>query len=155
MPKVAQAIRVAIADKEKKVRVAGLNLLQKMNISKDLMVNLLADVINTKTMEEKQAAILTLGKLPVENSQKLFNDLLNKMAAGKLPADVYLELGEAIDSTRSAELVTRYKSISTKLSPDEMTAAYRRKLTRWRCRSWKGYLFQKSKRAMYQVSCVR
>ena len=123
-PKVADAISVAIADKEKKVRVAGLNLLQKMNISKDLMVKLLTDVINTKTMEEKQAALLTLGKLPVENSRKVFDDLLAKMSAGKLPADVYLELGEAIDSTRSNELITKYKSISAQLSPDDLTAAY-------------------------------
>ena len=123
-PKVADAISIAIADKEKKVRVAGLNLLQKMNISKDLMVKLLTDVINTKTMEEKQAALLTLGKLPVENSRKVFDDLLAKMSAGKLPADVYLELGEAIDSTRSNELITKYKSISAQLSPDDLTAAY-------------------------------
>lgn len=95
-----------------------------MNISKELMVSLLSDVINTKTMEEKQAALLTLGKLPVENSRKFFDELLNKMAAGKLAPDIYLELGEAIDSTRSPELITRYKNISAKLSPDELTAAY-------------------------------
>lgn len=123
-PKAADAISVAIADKEKRVRVAGLNLLQKMNISKELMVKLLNDVINTKTMEEKQAAILTLGKLPVENSKKVFDDLLMKMEGGKLPADVYLELGEAIDSTGSQELATKYKSIGSKLSADDVTAAY-------------------------------
>ena len=123
-PKVADAISLAIADKEKKVRVAGLNLLQKMDISKDLMVKLLTDVINTKTMEEKQAALLTLGKLPVQNSQKVFDDLLNQMSAGKLPADVYLELGEAIDSTGSTDLANKYKTISAKLSTDDLTAAY-------------------------------
>ena len=123
-PKVADAISVSIADKEKRVRVAGLNLLQKMNISKDLMVKLLTDVINTKTMEEKQAALLTLGKLPVQNTQKVFDDLLTQMSAGKLPADVYLELGEAIDSTGSADLANKYKMISGKLSPDDVTAAY-------------------------------
>ena len=123
-PQVADAVSIAIADKEKTVRVAGLNLLQKMNISKDLMVKLLSDVINTKTMEEKQAALLTLGKLPVQNSQKVFDELLNKMSTGKLPPDVYLELGEALDSTGSTDLVNKYQSISAKLSPDDLTAAY-------------------------------
>jgi putative heme-binding domain-containing protein len=121
---VAQAIRHALSDKEKMVRVAGLDLLQKMNISKELMVNLLSKVITTKTMEEKQAALLTLGKLPVENSQKFFNKLLNKMAGGKLAPDIYLELGEAIDSTRSPQLIARYKNISAKLSPDELVSSY-------------------------------
>ena len=123
-PNVADAVSVAIADKEKKVRVAGLNLLQKMNISKELMVNLLTNVINTKTMEEKQAALLTLGKLPVENSRKVFDDLLSRMEAGKIPPDIYLELGEALDSTGSSELVNRYKAVSSKLSPNDLTAAY-------------------------------
>ena len=123
-PQVEQAIKHALTDKEKTVRVAGLDLLEKMSIPKDLMVTLLTDVIATKTMEEKQAAILTLGKLPTENSNKLFDELLNKMAAGKLGPDVYLELGEAIDSTRSPQLIARYKEISSKLSPDELTASY-------------------------------
>ncbi|MBC7826883.1 MAG: HEAT repeat domain-containing protein [Chitinophagaceae bacterium] len=121
---VAQAIRQALSDRDKTVRVAGLNLLQKMDIPKDLMVDLLSDVINTKTMEEKQAALLTLGKLPIENSRKFFDDLLNKMTAGKLAPDIYLELGEALDSTRAADLIARYKIISSKLSPDDLTSAY-------------------------------
>ena len=42
---IGQAISRAIADKEKPVRIAGLGLMQKMNIDKDLMVTLLSDVI--------------------------------------------------------------------------------------------------------------
>jgi putative membrane-bound dehydrogenase-like protein len=123
-PSVEQAIRLALSDKEKDVRVAGLDLLEQLNISKDVMVSLLTDVINTKPMEEKQAAILTLGKLPVANTSKTFDDLLNKMEAGRLGTDVYLELGEAIDSTHSQPLITRYKSISSKLSSNDLMASY-------------------------------
>lgn len=123
-PQVEEAIRHALSDKEKTVRVAGLDLLEKLNIPKATMVALLTDVMATKTMEEKQAAVLTLGKLPLENSNKTFENLLHKMAAGKLGPDVYLELGEAIDSTRSPQLIARYKEISGKLSPDDLMASY-------------------------------
>jgi putative heme-binding domain-containing protein len=119
-----KAIQLALADKEKRVRVAGLDLLGKMDISKDLMVSLLSDVINTRTTEEKQAALLTLGKLPVENSRKVFDGLLTKLSDGKLPAEVHLELAEAIDSTRSSELKTRYNEVTAKLSPDAVAATY-------------------------------
>jgi putative heme-binding domain-containing protein len=81
-------------------------------------------VVNTKTTEEKQAALLTLGKLPVENSLKFFEDQLQKMATGKLSPDVYLELGEAIDSTRSPLLTSRYQQIAATLSPNDLTASY-------------------------------
>ena len=123
-PQISEAIKQAMADKDKTVRVAGIDLIAKMNIPKELMVSLLSDVINTKTTEEKQAALLTLGNLPVQNTEKVFDDLLQKMSAGKLSPDIYLELGEAIDSSGSPELITKYKQINATLSPDTLAAAY-------------------------------
>lgn len=121
---IGTAIQQALADKDKSVRIAGIDLIDKMNIPKELMVSLLSDVINTKTTEEKQAALLTLGSLPVQNTSKVFDDLLKKMSSGKLSSDIYLELAEAIDSSRSAELITSYKKISSTLSPDTLASAY-------------------------------
>lgn len=123
-PLAEQGIKLALADKEKDVRVAGLDLLEKMKISQAVMVTLLTDVINTRSMEEKQAAMLTLGKLPLQHTQSTLQALLDKMAAGKLSTDIYLELGEAIDSSRSPQLIARYKEVSGKLSPDDLTASY-------------------------------
>lgn len=126
-PQIGQAIKQALSDGEKSVRVAGLDLLAKTDLSKELMVSLLSEVINTRTTEEKQAALLTLGKLPVENSQKVFDQLLKKMADGKLPPEIQLELAEAIDSTHSSQLLARYKEISSKSSkssPDALVASY-------------------------------
>jgi quinoprotein glucose dehydrogenase len=122
--KMDEAIKHAMADKDKTVRIAGIALIDKLNISKQLMASLLSDVINTKTTEEKQASLITLGKLPVENTGKIFDGLLGQMAAGKLPPDIHLELGEAIDSSGSSELIGRYKQISNSLSPDALLAAY-------------------------------
>lgn len=119
-----QGIKLALADKEKDVRVAGLDLLEKMKISKAVMVSLLADVINTRSVEEQQAAVLTLGKLPAAETQSTFEGLLNKMADNKLNSGILLELGEAIDSSRSPQLIARYKEISGKLSPDALLASY-------------------------------
>jgi putative membrane-bound dehydrogenase-like protein len=122
--KMDEAIKHAMADKDKSVRIAGIALIDKLNISKQLMASLLSDVINTKTTEEKQASLITLGKLPVENTGKIFDGLLTQMAAGKLPPDIHLELGEAIDSSGSSELIGRYKQIISTLSPDALLAAY-------------------------------
>jgi putative heme-binding domain-containing protein len=46
------------------------------------------------------------------------------MANGKLSPDVYFELGEAIDSTHSQQLMARYKDATHKLSKDELTASF-------------------------------
>ena len=102
------AIAQAISDREKMVRIAGIDLLGKANVSPVVMVKLLSDVINTKSTEEKQAALLTLGKLPVALSGRVINAQLDKMAAGTLSPEVYIELSEAIDSTHDASW---YRSI--------------------------------------------
>lgn len=123
-PSLETSVKLALSDKEKDVRIAGLQQLQEMKISKDLMVSLLSQVIATKTMEEKQAAILTLGRLPSQNSGKALGALMDKMEAGALSPDLYLELGEAADSSRMPELISRYKSVSQKISPDDLKASY-------------------------------
>jgi len=122
--RIGAAIQQAVSDKEKLVRIAGIDLLGKSDVSPQLMVNLLSNVINTKSTEEKQAALLTLGKMPIAFSGKVFNAQLDKMAAGTLSPDVYIELSEAIDSTHEQSLMARYKKISAGLSSDELTAAY-------------------------------
>ena len=121
---IGDAITKALSDKEKSVRIVGLDLLPKMDISKELMVTLITDVINTKTVEEKQAAITTLGSLPLTNSQVVFEQLLNKMKDGKLAPEIYLELADAIDSTKSTQLISQFKEISKVQSPDSVKASY-------------------------------
>jgi putative membrane-bound dehydrogenase-like protein len=121
---IGEAIRQALSDNEKSVRIAGLDLLAKSNMPKPIMVSLLSDVINKRTTEEKQAALITLGNLPVENSLQVLGKLLDKMAAGNLPPEIHLELAEAIDSTHAPQLITRYKEINATLSPDSLQAAY-------------------------------
>ncbi|MGK6350179.1 HEAT repeat domain-containing protein [Parapedobacter sp. DT-150] len=123
-PQQEQAIKLALADREKAVRVAGLELLEHMSIPPPVMVELLADVIATRTMEEQQAAIISLGRLPLDHTGDVFGQLLDDMEQDKLDRNLYLELGEAIDSTRSEQLIARYKAVSKQLSPDELLASY-------------------------------
>jgi quinoprotein glucose dehydrogenase len=61
----------------------------------------------------------------VKNSQKVFDGLLQQMAAGKLAPEIQLELAEAIDSTRSPQLIARHKAITSKLSPDATAASFK------------------------------
>lgn len=122
---IGEAIKQALSDNDKSVRVVALDLLAKTDMPQDVMVSLLSDVINTRTTEEKQAALITLGSLPVENSREVLEDLLNKLADGNLPTEIHLELSEAIDSTHASSLINRYKEINATLSPDSLMAAYK------------------------------
>jgi putative membrane-bound dehydrogenase-like protein len=122
--KIGETIRQALSDRDKAVRVVGIDLIGKLNIPKVLMVSLLSDVINTKTPEEKQAALLTLGRVPVQHSGKVFDALLQQMAGGKLSPEIYLDLEEAIDSTHSAALKATYKKVSGAQASGDILTAY-------------------------------
>jgi hypothetical protein len=119
-----EAIKLAMTDREKNVRITAISLIDKLNIPKQLMADLLSDVIKTRTTEEKQASLTTLGKLPLVNTEKVLDGLLQQMAAGKLPPDINLELEEAIDSSGSSALIKRYQDISGSLSKDALLASY-------------------------------
>jgi len=119
-----QAIQQALSDRDKNVRVAGLDLLSTVDIPKDLMINLLNEVIATRSVEEKQAAVLTLGAIPLEFSQAPLEELLTRLEEGKLAPEIQLELAEALEATSSEELYNRYEKFNAGLSEDSLMASY-------------------------------
>jgi quinoprotein glucose dehydrogenase len=123
-----QAIEKALAANDKSVRVAGLTLLEQLELDKELKVNLLSEVIEKRTTEEKQAALIALGKLPVENTKETFDKLLVKMAEDKLPTDILLELSEAVESANDPSLTAKYADAAAKLWDGNMIASYQSSL---------------------------
>ena len=125
---IGKAIEAALSDNDKQVRVAALDLIGKTTMPKAQMVTLLTEVLQNRSKEEKQAALLTLGKLPVTNTQAVFDQLLTDLSAGKIPVDISLELEEAIAETHSPQLIAKHKAILAKQSPDAVLASYQASL---------------------------
>ncbi|MCC5936605.1 MAG: HEAT repeat domain-containing protein [Lunatimonas sp.] len=137
-----RAIERALTDRAKNVRVAGLDLLENLNVSADLMAGLLSDVIEKQTLEERQAALITLGKVQVEFSGPVFHGLLDKLERNNLSPEIELELGEALQSSGSEELQSRYAAIQEKLTPDQILASYRGSMYGGDERRGRGIFFQ-------------
>ncbi|GAB3545049.1 HEAT repeat domain-containing protein [Spirosoma fluminis] len=121
---IGKAIETALADDDKRVRVAALDLIGKTSMPKAQMVAQLSEVLKTHSTEEKQAALLTLGKLPIADTKPVFDQLLTDLSANKVPVAISLELEEAIAETRSAALINQHKAILAKQSPDAVLASY-------------------------------
>lgn len=117
-------IKLALADKDRNLRVAGLDLLKQLNIEQDLVVELLAEVIKNRTMEEKQAAVLSLGTFTSSQAISLMEELLDQLEEGTLPPEIHLELIEAIEKSGSSNLMGRLEAFNKGLSPDSLTASY-------------------------------
>jgi mono/diheme cytochrome c family protein len=119
-----QTIRLAMNDKEKSVRAVGLKMIGSLNIPREVMVVLLENVIKTRTPEEKQAAVTVLGKLPLTHTEKVFAAMLDQMEKKQLPLEVHFELSDAIDSTGSASLKSRYEKLITTTGKDSLKARF-------------------------------
>ncbi len=66
------------------MRVVALDLLAETNVPAQ-MTTLLSEVIDTRTTEEQQAALLTLATLPLEHTQPVLENLLQQLEDGNLP----------------------------------------------------------------------
>ncbi|MDT0689588.1 HEAT repeat domain-containing protein [Salegentibacter sp. F188] len=119
-----KAIQQAISDSEKSVRIKGLELLATQEVSEELTASLLAEIIKKRSSEEKQAAVLTLGSLPVEYSGDIFGDLLDQMEQGELAPEIHLELADAIERTHSEILESRYESIRIDMESESMLSSF-------------------------------
>jgi len=118
------ALKQAIADKAKPVRVAGLDLLQRSSLSRTLVVDLLNEVIRKGTTEERQAAIMALGTLPFKDTEKTLTGLVDRMEKKTLSPEVFFELSDALDASGSDALKRRYQSLAKSGSADSLEAAF-------------------------------
>ena len=121
---MSKALEVALSDEEKLVRVVALDLLAESDLPPAQMTALLSDVIDTRTTEEQQAALLTLATLPLEHTQPVLEDLLQQLEDGKLSPGIQLELADAVDSTHSADMKSRLAQIRANQSDDAIAASY-------------------------------
>ncbi|MFP4342852.1 MAG: HEAT repeat domain-containing protein, partial [Cyclobacteriaceae bacterium] len=121
---IDQAIEQALSDADKSVRVAGLEMMEELPIADDLKVTLLTEVIDNQTVEEKQAALLTLGSLPAAASEPALERLLSQYENGNLTPGIQLELTEAIESSNSSALAERLAEIRSGMSDDELAVNY-------------------------------
>ena len=123
------AIKLGLSDKDKSVRIIALDLLAKSDMPKDETALLLSQVIEKRTTEEKQAALITLAALPLNNTQKIFENLLTQKKKGTLAPEVDVELEEAVMKLGSADLKQRYKEATVYTGQDSLFQKYRGTLT--------------------------
>ncbi len=123
--KLSDAVKQALSDKAKSVRVVALDLLPRTDMPDETMVSLLSEVIAKRTTEEKQAAVTTLGSLRSASAERILGNLLNDLGDGKLTPEIHLELSEAIEDIGSLPLKERYTEVVSRLVPDSLKGAYK------------------------------
>jgi len=85
-------------------------------------------VIEKQTTEEKQAAIVALGKLPYSATKESFDALIAKMDKKNIQSDVLLELSEAVENINDPGLQEKYTKSETAFWGGNQLASYQSSL---------------------------
>ncbi|WP_332910500.1 hypothetical protein [Algoriphagus boritolerans] len=115
----------------------------------------MTDIIQNRTVPEKQTALLTLASLEGSKDLPVWKQILADFDDGKLPEGTWIELEEAITQTESSELKAEFTSLLDKRAGDEPWKKICRGIGRGQQSKREKYIFRKSNRTVYSLPCLQ
>ena len=100
-------IRQGMNDPDADVRTTALGLVNGQTMSTETLEAISATIFDKGSVKEQQQLIRVLSGIPVAKTERILGSLIDRMANKQLSPSLALELGEAIDSTKSAPLIAK------------------------------------------------
>nr|WP_295930977.1 PVC-type heme-binding CxxCH protein [uncultured Dyadobacter sp.] len=100
-------MKKGMSDSDADVRTAALGMVGSVTMSREALTDISNTIFEKGSVREQQQILKVLGSLPVTKTETIFTGLIGKMADNKLPQNLLLDLGEAIDSTKSSALIAK------------------------------------------------
>ncbi len=121
---IEDAVRAAIGDDARSVRMAALRLIPGLELSDDTNAELLAAAVEAGSMEERQSALAALGELDSDETRDVLRSLVDSLEAGSLPPEIQLDLLEAVEATEADDLMERVATFRQARPADIPVSAY-------------------------------
>ncbi|KAA9347076.1 DUF7133 domain-containing protein [Larkinella humicola] len=106
-PAIETVIRKGMNDADPDVRTTALGLVSGLNLSTEALADVSKAIFEKGTVKEQQQLLRVLGSMPAAKTEPILAGVIDKMISKQLPASLALELGEAVDSTKSAALIAK------------------------------------------------
>jgi len=100
-------MKKGMADQDADVRTAALGMIGSVEMSKETLTEVSNTIFEKGSVREQQQMLRVLGRMPVAKTEGIFSDLIGKMSDKKLSQNLTLDLGEAVDSTKSEALIAK------------------------------------------------
>ncbi|NHF58051.1 c-type cytochrome [Flavobacteriaceae bacterium TP-CH-4] len=108
------ALNWGMGDKAQQVRETAVGLLDKMEISKERLPELVNSFFRNGTSREQQRLLGVLGEMPLEKSEAVLGNLIQKAQRNQLSPDVTLDLMEAVEASESNKLIAQMEVLKGK-----------------------------------------
>jgi putative heme-binding domain-containing protein len=112
-PNISILIQKGIEDNDKSVRSAALGSMNKINIDEKQLPSIIEPILTNGSLAEKQSLLQSLGKITVEKTEKIFNDLIDRMVKKDLPKEIKLDLMEAVEQSKNEKLIAKLDALKT------------------------------------------
>ena len=145
---LSAALEIAAKDKAEPLRVAATSIRAKTGTGSP--VTPLLDILRKGTTGEKQNAIVTLGGLPGAESDAALASLVSDLTAGKLAAELQLELLEAAEKRTDARIKAGLGQFKATRKADDLLWNYRSALAGGNAEAGRKIFLEK-----VEASCVR
>ncbi|KAA0991332.1 DUF7133 domain-containing protein [Dyadobacter aurulentus] len=100
-------MKKGMTDSDADVRTAALGMVGNVTMSKETLTDISNTIFDKGSVREQQQMLKVLGSLPVAKTETIFTDLIGRMSDKKLSPSLALDLGEAVDSTKSTTLAAK------------------------------------------------
>ena len=122
-PQLSKAVEIAVADKNENLRVTGITLLGKLH--PDEAATKLGAAFKEAGTPLKKVIITSLGELKSAGADRALAGMIDELIAGKVPAEIQLELLEAAAKRTGPEVKAKLAAYEANLRKDDPLAAFR------------------------------
>ncbi|PWJ59452.1 putative membrane-bound dehydrogenase-like protein [Dyadobacter jejuensis] len=100
-------MKKGMEDPNADVRTAALAMVNSLDLSESALQSMAQSVLKIGSVKEQQQLLKVLGTLPLTKSKPILADLIAQSKAGKLPKSLALDLNEAVEATKSSDLMAQ------------------------------------------------
>lgn len=100
-----EAMAIGMQDQDQNVRTVALGLVTRLDIPKERLTSIITPIFKSGTLVEQQKMLSILGEMSLEKNKEVLLSLLRQAQANKLPNGLLLDLTEAVEATKSEELI--------------------------------------------------
>ncbi|UBM59925.1 c-type cytochrome [Marinilongibacter aquaticus] len=109
-PEIGNLINEALKSDDRALRTTALGMLNKLDISADLLPKMVNNVLDNGSQSEKQKMLESLGQMPLAKTEPVFKSLIAKLKGKELPNELRLDLADAIEQSGSDALAAELEA---------------------------------------------
>ena len=105
--RIEEAMKIGMADIDRGVRTVAVGLVTQLDLSKEKLPAIVEPIFKSGSIVEQQKMLSVLGEMPLEKSKDVLISLIKQGNDKKLSNGVILDLTEAVEATKSEELISQ------------------------------------------------